>query len=139
MSSSRATARTLVVAAAALGRVGLGLAFVATPQLIGSLWVGSDAHRPGSAALARALGVRDALLGVGALYALWQGATPAPWLAMGAMADASDAAITGWHYRALPPIRRAAILGVASTSALAYAALARGARNDTRTHEPTSK
>lgn len=115
--------RALVVGAA-LTRVLAGAAFVAVPGLVARAWVGDDAKGSGARALAQALGARDALIGVGALLALGSGRPVRPWLQMGAVADAADAAITLARFGTLHPVGRVAVAAVATVSSAAFFQLA---------------
>jgi hypothetical protein len=113
-----------MAAGAALVRVVAGAAFVAAPGLVARAWVGDDAKAPAAGALAQALGVRDALIGAGALLALGSGRPVRPWLQAGAVADAADAAITLARFGALQRVGRFAVAGVAAVSAVAFFRLA---------------
>ena len=86
------TIERAVVASACAGRVALGTAFVLAPRQLAHFWTGEAA--PTDGILARGLGIRDALLGAGALAALAEGDSPSRWLQAGALSDAVDAAIT---------------------------------------------
>ena len=60
--SPRDVARVLNV-----GRIVLGLSLVVAPRATARGWIGADADRPGTAVVARAHGIRDAVVGVVAL------------------------------------------------------------------------
>lgn len=112
------------VVGAALARMLAGGAFVAAPGPVARAWVGDDAKGSGARALAQALGARDALIGVGTLLALGSGRPVWPWLQMGAVADAADAAITLARFGKLHPVGRVAVAGVAAVSTVAFFRLA---------------
>jgi hypothetical protein len=116
--------RRAFVVGAAVARVLAGAAFVAAPGLVARAWVGDDARGSGARALAQALGARDALIGVGALLALGGGRPVRPWLQMGAVADAADAAITLARFGKLHPVGRVAVATVAGVSSVAFFRLA---------------
>jgi hypothetical protein len=56
--------------ALALGRIGLGLAFVAAPEQTGGRWIGGVARSTGAQVMVRAMGIRDAALGAATLGTL---------------------------------------------------------------------
>lgn len=101
----------------------------AVPGLAARRWVGADAMRPAAKALTRALGVRDAALGLGTMLALRYGAgrNGAPvrgWLEASAMSDAGDAVATVLHWRRLPRVGRWLTLLASATAAYTGARLA---------------
>jgi len=114
--------------ALAAGRVGLGGACTIAPRLVARQWVGGVGGLPEAVVLARALGARDLLLGLGALNGARAGRVPVGWLAAGAAADAVDAASTLLHWSDLPKGRRAAAAVLASTAAAAQLWLVSRAR-----------
>jgi hypothetical protein len=107
----------------AVGRIAVGAALVARPDLVTSTWVGSDGQRPGGRVLARAVGGRDAALGAGTLAALRSGQPLRPWVLAGLLADGADLLATHAARHQLP--RAAAPL----IYALAGGALVAGAAN----------
>ena len=50
------------------GRVAIGLGLVAVPAVVGKRWIGAPADEPGGQVSLRALGARDALLGLMAIH-----------------------------------------------------------------------
>lgn len=109
-------ARALATGVAA-GRVAIGAALLAAPAAGTRQWVGSAGETPGGGVLARSLGARDLVLGLGAVLALRSGSSAARgWLLAAAAADAADFAGTAIARRDLP-----------SPGATAVAALAGGA------------
>lgn len=86
--------RTTVATLAAVGRVGIGLFALVDPERMARPWIGADADRPGGRTLARALGVRDLVFGIGTLIAVRAEQDPAPWLAAGVFADGVDCVAT---------------------------------------------
>ena len=53
-----------------MGRFVFGVAFIAKPKLMERAWIGKQARIPGAQLLARAVGTRDLVLGLGGLQAL---------------------------------------------------------------------
>jgi hypothetical protein len=105
-------------------RIGFGLAFLLMPRLASKPWMGDGADSPAFRWMARAFGVRDALIGVGTLIALDDKKPVRQWLHYGAVSDATDAVATLIAYRHLPRYRRFAVLASAASSAAAGIALA---------------
>ncbi|MEA2482029.1 MAG: hypothetical protein QOJ07_3951 [Thermoleophilaceae bacterium] len=108
-----------------IGRTAIGATLVLVPGLAGRTWVGSEALGEGTKVFIRALGVRDAALGIGLIAALGNDGPARGWLEGAAMADAVDAAATLIAWRSLPPLGRAAVLAIAAQSAVQCALLAR--------------
>lgn len=75
-----------------VGRTAVGVALLVAPAAARGAF-GPVAGQPGGRAVIRALGVRDAALGVGLLVAVRSGAPARPWLALGAASDAVDAVV----------------------------------------------
>jgi hypothetical protein len=113
-------ARTARIAAGAVAgaRVAGGLSFLLLPRRAARSWVGATADAPGATALTRALGVRDALIGVGGVEAVARGGKIRPWLMAGAMSDAVDAIATVLAWRQLPKPNRAVAVLVAGSAAV---------------------
>jgi hypothetical protein len=106
----------------AIARIVIGLVSYLAPTLAGRL-TGLDARgNPQAPYLGRLFGVRDVVLGIGALRS--QGEERARWLRLGLACDAADlgAAIAGGRAGYLPPATTALL------AAPAAAALALGAR-----------
>jgi hypothetical protein len=78
--------------ALARGRIALGAAALAAPGLAGRAMFGRDGSRPGMKVLARMLGARDTVLGLGVVIALDRGAPVRGWLEACAVADIVDLA-----------------------------------------------
>jgi hypothetical protein len=76
----------------ARGRAVVGLVLLVLPGLAARLWFGDNT--PGTRALLRMVGVRDLILGVGALTAVKESTQDAEWIGMGAVADAVDGFVT---------------------------------------------
>jgi hypothetical protein len=115
----RTLARTM-----AAGRIAIGSALVVVPGLATSGWLGSDSKRGATKAVTRALGVRDALLGLGTIRALEQDDEVKPWLLAGALSDSVDAVATVLAWRQLPKRRRFLAVVFMAGAAAAGAALA---------------
>ena len=77
----------------ARGRAVIGLVALTFPGLLNRAWLGAGAATPHAKALARMLGVRDLVLGVGALTSVKEQTQGPEWLSMGAIADGVDALV----------------------------------------------
>lgn len=110
-----------VIRLVALGRTGLGLLALTLPEVPGRPWVGAAAGSTAGHVMARALGARDLVLGIGALTS----PEPARWALAGAGADALDAVITVTSFSKLPRWGRWLVLASAGGSALAAGLAAR--------------
>jgi hypothetical protein len=109
--------------AVAAGRVAFGSVFLLAPEPLAAAWVGPRARTPAGRVIARALGARDLLLGVGTLRALQRGHGAAEWMWYCAAADAVDGAATALDIRHLPLTGRA-VAPLALLTAAAGAAIA---------------
>jgi hypothetical protein len=107
-----------------LGRAAIGAALIAAPALVTQGWLGDDARTDAARVLGRALGARDAALGLGLVQALSSGGSARPWLQAAALADAVDASATLLAWKRLPPAGRAGVLALAAGSAVQCALLA---------------
>lgn len=107
-----------------LVRIAVGLAFVVMPRLASKPWLGDGADSPAFRWMARAFGVRDALLGVGTMLAIEDKKPVRQWLHYGAVSDTVDAVATLVAYRHLPPYRRFVLLATAASGAATGLALA---------------
>ena len=104
-------------------RVAFGLGYLAAPDAAASGWIGRTARREPAKLLARGFGVRDLVLGAGALYALAdRRVDPRPWFLAQAVAEASDCLTTIATPGRLP--RSGYLVGVGLTSASTAIALA---------------
>ena len=103
------------IRSAALGRVGVGATLIAKPDSAYG-WIGGEADGRGAQVLVRALGIRDLVLGAGALATAGDSEALRPWLLAGVAADAVDFAATLAGPSA--PGRKV-VLGVAGGSTLA--------------------
>jgi hypothetical protein len=100
----------------AAGRIGFGLALVAAPERLTSLWLGKDAGRVGTQVVSRGLGARDIALGVGALIA--PSSQLRPWVVAAVAADAADLGGTLAAGDALPLAGRVVVSAVASAGVI---------------------
>jgi hypothetical protein len=80
--------------AIAAGRIAFGVASMAAPRLTAGVWVGRDGTSDGATVLTRALGARDALLGLMALHTLDRPDVARRWQASLAACDAVDGLAT---------------------------------------------
>jgi hypothetical protein len=111
--TGRDVARTINV-----GRSGLGAALLLFPRRSVRGWIGGGADAPGVSALARALGVRDAVLGAIALHTIDNPQVGPRWQRALALCDGVDLAATLAARREVPR------LGVVAVGALAAGAVA---------------
>lgn len=72
------------------GRIIAGTALLVAPTLSTKPWIGSAADRSGARVLARGLGIRDMVIGLGLLMAVRRGAPVRGWLEAGVTADVVD-------------------------------------------------
>ena len=117
-----------------LGRFLFGVAFIAQPKLMERAWIGKQARLPGAQLLARAVGARDLVLGLGGLQALGRNDGSArPWLAAAATCDAIDFGATSAAGRGIPRQSRNGVLAIAGLFSLlsAVAAVGSGESGDT--------
>jgi hypothetical protein len=99
-------------------RIGLGLGALALPRLVGRIWVGTDADRPGTALLLRSAGGRDLGLGIGTVLAYLAGRPVRPWAIAGVISDTGDTLATLGAYRDLPRVSRVLVLTLSAAAAL---------------------
>jgi len=78
---------------AAVGRIGLGAALLAKPDIAYG-WIGGEADGRGAQVVIRALAVRDLVIGAGAAAKANDPKGRRPWLLAGIAADAVDFAAT---------------------------------------------
>ena len=82
-----------------------GLLMLLLPGVAGRAFLGKDASNPVVRAVLRLVGVRDLVLGVGAITTLKEGTMDAEWVGVGAVCDAVDGAVMltmpglGWRAR----------------------------------------
>jgi hypothetical protein len=108
---------------AARARAVIGLSAMVLPGTLTSIWLGTGAVSSHSRVLARAMGARDLVLGIGALTTVKEQTSGPEWLSMGAMADGVDALLS-LVARDVP--RRTRLFGLAAAvSAVAGMKLAR--------------
>ena len=96
--SPREYARAINVA-----RIALGLSMLVAPRRSASAWIGADARRPGTAAVARAHGIRDAVIGVIALQTIDDPVLGPRCQRLAGVCDAVDLGATLAARRSLPP------------------------------------
>ena len=109
----------------ARGRMVVGAALLLAPGWAGRRWIGEPADDPAVKVLTRALGVRDLVIGLGAVIALDRGAPARGWFEAAALSDAVDLVGTLLARDAIPSGTRKAVAMIAGGSGLACAALAR--------------
>jgi hypothetical protein len=112
--------------AVAAGRVAIGLTALGWPSVVARPWVGAAADDLAARVFGRALGARDAALGLGALAALQHPAaepgSACAWVAAGALSDALDVAASVASWRELPRVTRWLVVATAGGAALTGAA-----------------
>jgi len=111
---------TTTIRLLAAGRVAVGTALTLVPGTAGSLWFGDHARDPGVKIAVRALGVRDAVLGLGTLWALANDEPTRAWYAAGAASDVVDAIATMTATRRIGLRRAVPATSVATTSAVLH-------------------
>src|ERR671914_1949725 len=117
----------ILAALISFGRLLFGVAFITRPELMERAWIGKQARLPGAQLLARAVGARDLVLGLGGLQALPRDDGSArPWLAAAAVCDAVDFGATWTAGRTIPRQARNGVLAIAGVSALLSAIAAVG-------------
>ena len=102
----------------AAGRVAFGAGMLLAPRKVAHGWIGDDVDRPPVVLLVRAVGVRDILIGAGAIVALATNQPAKMWLRAGVAADLADASLTAAYLGKLP--RQGALGTIALTIAAAY-------------------
>ena len=110
-----------VVRTISYGRVAAGMAFLVAPDPIAALWLGTARDDAGVALLARTFGVRDALIGLGAVLAQRQGQPLRYWIGAGAASDAADAVVSLTVFARSPNPLRFLIAAVSTGSAITLA------------------
>lgn len=108
----------------ATARVAIGAALVVAPRRTGAGWAGPAADDGAVAALTRGLGIRDLVLGAGALRALDAGDPVRPWVLAGIVSDTVDAAAAVLALRSIGMRRTLPVMAVAAGAAAAGAAAA---------------
>jgi hypothetical protein len=120
-----------------LGRLLIGVAFTAEPKLMDRAWIGKQARIPGAQLLARAVGARDLVLGLGGLQALMRDDGSArPWLGAAAICDAVDFGATWTAGRTIPRQARRGVLAIAGVFSV-LSAIAAVATGGSRHAEPS--
>jgi hypothetical protein len=110
----------------ARGRAVNGLVMLAVPGLVGRVLFGKQGGQPVTKALVRLVGIRDLVLGIGAITTVKEHTMDAEWVGMGAVADAVDG-VVALAERGLPLRSRLIALvggGAAVAGTLAARALA---------------
>ncbi len=102
----------------AAGRAVVGAALVIAPRAATGGWIGKDATRAPVTVVARALGVRDSVMGLGVLRTLGDPEAAKPWLAACVVADAVDLGATLAARDHLPKQGAVAVAVVAAGSVL---------------------
>ena len=101
----------------AAGRVAIGAALLVAPRLSLGVWIGRDAAAGAVSAPARALGIREVMLGTMALHVVDEPDVGSGLLRTLAVCDAVDLLATVAVRRSLPPAGVATIAAMAATAA----------------------
>jgi hypothetical protein len=112
----------------AAGRLAVGIAASAFPELGARSWVGEHGRGPAGRVFGRALGARDLALAVGALSSRADDVAFRRWVRLGAFADAADAFATVLNWRSLPRASRIGVFTVAASAAALGAVLGQAGR-----------
>src|SRR5215217_9071091 len=108
-----------------MGRLLFGVGFIAEPKLMDRAWIGKQARLPGAQLLARAVGARDLVLGLGGLHAVTRrDGSARTWLAAGGICDAVDFGATWAAGGRIPRQARRGVLAIASVFSLLSAVAA---------------
>jgi hypothetical protein len=127
----------ILAALISMGRFLFGVAFIAEPTLMDRAWIGKQARIPGAQLLARAVGARDLVLGLGGLQALTRDDGSArPWLGAAAICDAVDFGATWAAGRTIPRRARRGVLVIAGVFSLLSAVAAVGTGGPRRAARP---
>jgi hypothetical protein len=108
----------------ARARIAVGAAFVLFPGLAGRMWIGSDAARRPVKVLARAFGVRDLAIGLGAVIALDRGTPVRGWIEAGVLSDAVDTTASLLAGGSIPAGIRLPVIAIGAGSTAVGASLA---------------
>jgi len=114
-----------VARALAVGRIAIGAGLLAAPRLTAGMWLGRAAAPPAVAPLARALGVREVVLGAMVLHVLDRPEVAARWLRAVSVCDVVDLAATVAARRSLPAPGVVLVGALASSAAAAQTWAAR--------------
>jgi hypothetical protein len=95
----------------ARGRAVNGLAMLALPGVVGWAIFGAAGKQPATRALLRLVGIRDVVLGIGAITTLKEHTMDAEWVGMGAVADAVDGVVSMVTPGLAPRARVVALVG----------------------------
>jgi hypothetical protein len=88
-----------VVGLLGAARLSFGMALLFSPApTLRFLWPDEEASQASASEIARALGIREAVLGLGILGALMRKSSPKPWLLASAAVDSADMALTLMNY-----------------------------------------
>jgi hypothetical protein len=101
-----------------------GLVMLVAPGLVAQVIFGKDASGPVTRALLRLVGIRDVVLGVGAITTLKEHTMDAEWVGMGAVADAVDGVVALVTPGLILRSRLVAVIGGAAAAQGIYVARA---------------
>ncbi|MGE4428158.1 MAG: hypothetical protein AB7G37_17030 [Solirubrobacteraceae bacterium] len=113
---------------AGIGRIGIGAILLAAPERVGRTWLGDDGTTPGAVVLLRALGIRDALVGMAVAHTADDPQRGYRWARTSSFADIVDLAATVSARRHLPTSGALATAALAGGAAVGHLALSRWMR-----------
>jgi hypothetical protein len=106
------------------GRAAIGMALLVAPKTLGRVWLGRTATTPAGAVALRALGVREAIIGMIAVHTVDHPDVGPRWQRTCAVADAVDLAATAAARPGLPRVGSALVMVMAAAGAATGAAAA---------------
>ena len=101
------------------GRAAFGLGLLFYPRRVARGWIGDEIDQPVPRMVVQAAGVRDFVLGAGAVVALLRGQPAQTWLAAGIAADSTDFVLTAANFSKLPHPGRLMTLALTGIAAVA--------------------
>ncbi|MCK9250710.1 MAG: hypothetical protein M0P31_17250 [Solirubrobacteraceae bacterium] len=113
---------------AGAGRIGIGALLMVAPERVGRTWLGDDGTTPAAIVLLRALGIRDALVGMAVAHTADDPQRGYRWARTSSFADIVDLTATVAASRHLPKSGAAATAVLAGSAAVGHLALSRWMR-----------
>jgi hypothetical protein len=105
-----------------IGRIAFGAAMIAVPEKVGASWLGEGGTTPEAAVAIRAVGIRDALIGMAQVHTANDPERGYRWARTSSFGDITDLLATVAAAKALPrasTIGTAIMAGAAAASAIA--------------------
>jgi hypothetical protein len=110
------------------GRAAIGVALLVAPKALGRIWLGGVAATPAGAVALRALGLREAIIGMIAVHTVDHPEVGPRWQRTCAAADAVDLALTAAARPSLPRAGSALVMALAAGGAATGTAVAAALR-----------